>query len=306
MATDLEFIQGLTALFSRISQFKSPLGATAYYTLLLKGSPTSFKTISQDARDAMGTAINTNKLRTGRQDLLEHGFIAEVLPVHDEAIDLDREAFLPISPELIWQDNIKKLGEVISPEGIEHRHDLVKELYDIYKKNFGRYGIKIEDGSITVFHSSQWLLYHLGYNIQNNESIRMLLGTLGSFKEPYIKYYENMLTSQLITRIICDPVTPEANQGINNIMKLKEKYLDHIQLKATPVSYGTSRRMIYDNMAIDGKKLLNFNSDLSYISTVYLQQDIIDRMRANFDNAFQKGLEIKRSANDSNAFEIQK
>ena len=89
-------------------------------------------------------------------------------------------------------------------------------------------------------------------------------------------------------------------------MKLKEKYLDHIQLKATPVSYGTSRRMIYDNMAIDGKKLLNFNSDLSYISTVYLQQDIIDRMRANFDNAFQKGLEIKRSANDSNAFEIQK
>jgi predicted DNA-binding protein YlxM (UPF0122 family) len=134
----------------------------------------------------------------------------------------------------------------------------------------------------------------------------MILGTLGSFKEPYIKYYENMLTSQLITRIICDPVTPEANQGINNIMKLKEKYLDHIQLKATPVSYGTSRRMIYDNMAIDGKKLLNFNSDLSYISTVYLQQDIIDRMRANFDNAFQKGLEIKRSANDSNAFEIQK
>ena len=86
----------------------------------------------------------------------------------------------------------------------------------------------------------------------------MLLGTLGSFETPYIKYYEDMLKKGLKTKIICDPTAnKEVDRRINNIMILKEKYKENIDIRASPLSHGTSRLMIYDNMAIDGKKLID-------------------------------------------------
>lgn len=276
-----------------LQPLKSPLAATAYYTFLIKRFPTNFKAIYQEAKEVMGSNINQSKLRNGRRDLLELGFISQVLPVNDESIDFNREMFLPISPELIWQDNVEKLNGIITPNGIEQRSALAKELQEIYEANFGKYGVRIEKGSVTVFHSSQWLLYYLASNIKNNTNIRMLLGTLGSFEEPYIKYYKNMLMAGLNTKIICDPINKEVNRRVKNIMKLKKIYPQKIEIRATPISHGTSRRMIYDNMAIDGKKLAGFNSDLSYISTIYFQEHIVARMQNNFETAFQNSLELK-------------
>jgi hypothetical protein len=48
-------------------------------------------------------------------------------------------------------------------------------------------------------------------------------------------------------------------------------------------------------MAIDGKKLVAFNSDLSYISTIYFQKEIIERMKNNFDTAFETSREVTMS-----------
>lgn len=293
MPTDLEFIQGFSALFAHLSgeKLKSPLGATAYYTLLIKNFPTNFKAITRDARKAMGEAINASKLKTGREELLERGFIAKVLPVHGN-VDFNREMYLPISPEFIWQDNVPGLIDVVSTEGIAQRFELIKALQDIYKSNFGKYGVKIEDGCITVFHSSQWLLYFLAHNVGYNKNISMLLGTLGSFQEPYIRYYKIMLKAGLNTRIICDQAAKETIKGIKNINKLKKDYPNTIQIKATPIPYGTSRRMIYDNLAVDGKKLMANEGDLSYISTIYAQEELIARMRNVFEAAFRESLEL--------------
>jgi hypothetical protein len=132
--------------------------------------------------------------------------------------------------------------------------------------------------------------------MSNNKNIRMLLGTLKSFQEPYIKYYENMLENGLKTKIICDPVTRDVDLRIEKIIQLKEKYPLNVDIRATTQSHGTSRRMIYDNMAIDGKKLLDFNRDLSYISTIYFQESIIARMQANFESSFKNSIELEKGS----------
>jgi hypothetical protein len=299
---DLEFIQAFSPLFAHLQGsseeklLKSPLGSTAYYIFLIKYFPTNFRIIAKAAKDAMGSNINLNKLVRGRQDLLELGFISQVLPLYGQIKEnFDRETFLPIAPILTWQDNVDNLRGIISPENLEHRLELIEELQDTFRINFGKYGVKVENESITLFHSSRWLLYFLLYNVNDSKNVRMLLGALGSFRAPFIKYYEKTLSSGLKAKIIYDPTTETSKERIDNLMKLKEKYDANIKIKTTPISHGTSRRIICDNMAIDGKKLVAFNSDLSYISTIYFQKEIIERMKNNFDTAFETSREVTMS-----------
>lgn len=290
MPLELEYIQAFSPLFARIQQIRSPLGATAYYIFLITKFPTNFKTIYREAKKAMAGNINPSKMIKGRQDLLENGFVAEVLLSQEK---LDRETYLPISPEFVWQDNKRELEGIIGPEGLAIKYDMVKHLQKIYEKNFGKYGIRIENESITVFHNSLWLLYFIAYNTGQTRSLQLLLGSLRSFKEPYIKYYEDMLAAGIKTKIIFNPANT-GNQNINNILRLKEKYPDNIEIRANPISYGTSRRVIFDSMAIDGKKLMGLNSDLSYISTIYFQGEIVHRIKDNFEKAWDisKPLEL--------------
>jgi hypothetical protein len=105
-----------------------------------------------------------------------------------------------------------------------------------------------------------------------------------------------MLENGLKTKIICDPVTRDVDLRIEKIIQLKEKYPLNVDIRATTQSHGTSRRMIYDNMAIDGKKLLDFNRDLSYISTIYFQESIIARMQANFESSFKNSIELEKGS----------
>ncbi len=290
MVSELEFIQAFSPLLSHIDRtvIRSPLGATAYYVLLIMTFPTSFKSISRKAKEAMGSNINLNKLVKGRQDLLEVGFISRVLPVYDQAsFDFSRELFLPISPLMVWNDYSGLLTDIISPEGFERYFEVANELEKIYTTNFGKYGVKLEKGNITIFHNSQWLLRFLAYNKKNNQNISLMLGSLESFQAPFIKYYEDMLRSGLNVRIICDP--PQSTvieERTQSIMNLKKKYADRsIDIKASRFGLGTSRRIIYDNMVIDSKILEN---DLSYISTIYFETDIIASMHSNFDSVFEE------------------
>jgi hypothetical protein len=142
---------------------------------------------------------------------------------------------LPISPKLVWDDNIKKLDTIITPAESSHRYNKVEGLQDIYRKNFKKYGIGTEIGSVTVFHSSRWLLYTLVYNMQYNKNLSMLLGTLGSFEEPYINYYELMLKQGLNTRIIYDQEDLGARKRVKNIIKFIENYPQKIEIKSNVI-----------------------------------------------------------------------
>jgi hypothetical protein len=296
MTTDLEYIEGFSPLFAHFHKksqykFRSPLGATAYYILLIKNFPTNFTAILDDAKKVMGSNINSNKLKIGRSDLLEQGVIAQVLPVNQ--MEKGREMFIPISPQYVWKDNVESLNEIISPEGILQRSKFAKELQYIYDTNFGNYGVGREYNSITIFHSSQWLLNYLLYNINDNKNLRLLLGTLGTFREPNIIYYKKLLEAGLNIKIICDPISEKSRKFLDNILNLKEIY-QNLEITATSISYGTSRRVIYDNMAIDSRKLVDAKSDLSYISTIYFDAPIIERFRLNFDAAFYRNKSLDK------------
>lgn len=283
----LEYIQNISPLFAHCG-FKYPLGAAAYYALLIENFPTTFKTINDQAKRIMVEQIKPNQLRAGRYELLQHGFLAQVIPMASKDIEFDREFFLPISPDLVWKANVKKLDKIIAEKELIHRYREIEKLELEYKEIFKKYGIGSETGSLTAFHSSKWLLYILVYNIPINQNLWMLLGSLGSFEPPYINYYRYMLEKGINTRIIYDKEDPDTEERINNIINLKKKYAQRIEVRSNPVSDETSRKFICDNMVIDGKKILSFGkNDLSYISTIYLQKDIIDRIKKSFHTEWE-------------------
>ena len=189
--------------------------------------------------------------------------------------------------------NIKKLDKIFDPSEQLHRYEQVVELENLFKNTFRKHGIRTEKGNITIFHSSKWLLYTLIYNIQDNQNLSLFLGNLGSFQDPYIDYYKYMLKKGLKTKIIYDGTSYEANKRIENIIKLKTEYPGKVEAKNYLVSDRTSRKFIYDNMAIDGKKLLFEGSDLSYMSTIYLQNDFIERLYKNFEEEWDSAIDIK-------------
>lgn len=289
----LEHIQAVSPLFAH-SGFRNPVAAAAYYTLLLRNFPTTFNLINKEAKTLLQKEHRRNRIIIGRQELMLKGYIAHVLPIEDNNLNFDREMYLPISPEFVWDENIYNLNKVITKNEKEHKSLKIKELSEVFKKNFGAYGIRTETGTFTLFHSSKWLLYTLVYNTKLNKVLRMQLGSLGSFVSPTIDYYERMLKDDIKTKIICDLTEQDIKERISNIWSLKIKYPKNIEIRSAPTTYGTSRRMIYDKMLIDGKKLLSFgNGDLSYLSTIYLQKDVINRMQKNFETLWEICNEIE-------------
>ncbi len=76
--------------------------------------------------------------------------------------------------------------------------------------------------------------------------------------------------------------------------KAKEKYPEKIDFMYTLINHWTSRVAIYDNMAIDIKKLLPTNrKEPSYIGTIYLQKDCIECAKTNFYADWNSGIKIE-------------
>jgi hypothetical protein len=127
----------------------------------------------------------------------------------------------------------------------------------------------------------------------------MFLGSLGSFVEPYIRHYEDVIKTGIKTRIVYDQNDTNAQQRLNNILNLKKEYNQNIEIKGNPTINATSRKFIYDTMAIDsmklviGKRSIDFRDlfkpkkgDLYYISTIYLDPDAIDYIESGFENVW--------------------
>lgn len=289
----MEYIQYFSILFAQ-RRFRNPLGAAAYYILLIENFPTNFLKIKNEARKLIAGQFRSNQLYNGRKELLENGFIAKIMPITTLKRDLGREPYLPISPQLVWRDNSIKLNEILSDIEIEHRLKNLKILQEKFIESFGSNGISIDRDNITIFHSSQWMLYHLVHNIQFNKKLSLTLGSLASFQHPYIEYYEDMLKHNIYTRLIYDSGELESKSRLDNILSLKEIYSNLIKVKSSPSFYGTSRKFIYENMAIDGKKILlkNNNTELSYLSTIYLDKEHIARLTQNFENAWENAIDV--------------
>jgi hypothetical protein len=304
---DLEHIQYISPIFAQRG-LKNPVAVAAYYVLLLKKFPTTFRTINLEACELLGGQHSTHQVKDARVRLLREGFIAQVLSLQSQDVDFCREMYLPIAPELIWKDNISIMGSILSSEEIERRQKKIEILQEMFEKNFKKYGIRTEEGSISVFHNDQWLLYTLMYNKKNNANLSLFLGNLGSFVEPYIRHYEDIIKSGIKTKIIYDQNDIGAKERLINILNLKVRYPQRIEIRANPTANSTSRMFIYDTMAIDSKKLLADNksegfknlfspkkSETYYISTIYLQKNALEHIKKIYENIWDYSLSDSKS-----------
>jgi len=90
-------------------------------------------------------------------------------------------------------------------------------------------------------------------------------------------------------------------ERLNKYRKINEDFPGQLDVRFTPVTYITSRRSIlYDEngpfWACDFRRLLSHDPKEPpyYLGTIYLQDDLIDHIRANFEAAWENSVELNQ------------
>lgn len=279
-------VQTFESIFDEIG-IDVPYEASLYYVVSIYHTPASFTEMYREAR-RIRKAISERALKNGRNALVDNGLIAQVLFVHGSDTRFGTEPYLPVNPGIVAEVHNEYLKNIYSDEDFSIRNRDVEELHGIWMENFGRYGIEIEKGSITLHYGDTWVLYNLLGIMDKleNTTISMMLGGIDVFKEIYEVYYSHILQQGSKIRAIINR-TDEAE----DIKRLKIEYGDKIEVKYIPSEdYGTCRQIFFDHdLAMDGKKLLlSDRSGPSCIGTIYLKEaDSIALLRNNFENIWQ-------------------
>jgi hypothetical protein len=313
-----EIIRTFSPIFRGLN-FENPRAAAIYYVNLIINFPTSLQGILNEAQSIYGNEVNRQALHTGRQELLKNGFIGRTYFTEDADVDFDREMYLPVNPELIWEENRDKIITFWKQaEEIDFRKTKVRELYEHYSKNFKKYGLGIEKGSVTGLFNIYWM-WRGGVNIfkyNYTKSLDLMTNNLEALMIPdCFDDIEKSLKQGMTERILYDLNTkrkilkdeelmiseygPVFEQRLNRHMKLYEDYRDQIEVRYTPVTYTTSRQTIYYNeegpyLASDYRRLLSLDPKAPpyYISTIYLQDDLIKHIKENFEAAWANSIPL--------------
>ncbi|VVB69592.1 Uncharacterised protein [uncultured archaeon] len=311
-----EIIRTFSPIFRGL-KFENSRAASIYYVNLIINFPTNFQGILNEAQAIYGNEVNRQALQSGRRELLRYGIIGRTYFTEDADVDFDRETYLPVNPEIIWDENKDQVKTYwTQPEEMAFRKTKVKELYGYYLRNFKKYGLGIEKGSITGLFNVYWM-WRGGINIFNynyTKKIDIMVNNIESLIVPdYWDYIEKALKRGMTQRVLYDLNTkrkilkdeeaeireyePVIEQRLNRYMKLYEDYRDQIEIRYTPVPYTTTRQTIYYNeegpyLASDYRRLLSLDPKEPpyYISTVYLQGDLIDHIKENFESAWANSI----------------
>lgn len=261
--------------------------ASLYYVASIYYTPVSFTEMYRKAR-SIRKSISERALRNGRNALMENGLIAQVLFVHGSDTRFGTEPYLPVNPGIVVKLHTKYLKDIYSDEDFSIRNRDVEEVYRIWMENFGRYGIGIEKGSITLHYGDIWVLYNLLGIMDRfeNATISMMLGGINVFKEAYKAYYSHLIQQGSKIRVIID-----GSDAVEDVKRLKIEYGDKIEVGCIPAEhYGTCRQILFDReLALDGKKLLHLDRpEPSCIGTIYIrEEDSIDLLSNNFENLWR-------------------
>lgn len=278
--------------------FKEPKKAARYYVALVENIPgTGIMSLAEKS------SMHYTVLIQGRKELLERGLIAKILPINEVSEESRKkgELYLPTNPIIAWQE--AQIGEA-DERGTEARENEIIKLKGIFKNNWGFNEMGLVNGDISLIYGGRWLFYTLIDNLEMNPHLDMMIGGLGSFKAPYIKFYERMFNENedLKLRILYGFPTSQMSKKQKEIIcdRLKDlealKKRDHnLSYYASAVPHATSRRALFSNskeepyMAIDARKLLPIDrKDPSYIGTIYFQTDAISWMKQNFEETWDK------------------
>ena len=261
--------------------------ASLYYVASIYHTPASFTEMHREARRIRKT-ISERALKNGRNALMDHGLIAQVLFVHGSDTRFGTEPYLPVNPRIVAEVHNEYLKDAYSDEDFSIRNRDVEEIHRIWVKNFGSHGIGIEKGSVTLHYADTWVMYDLLGTMGGFENtiISMMLGGIDVFKDVYKAYYNHIIQQGSKIRAIID-----RNDEVEDVKRLKIEYGDKIEVKYIPrEDYGTCRQILFDHdWALDGMELLlSDRSGPSCIGTIYIREkDSIALLRNNFENIWR-------------------
>jgi hypothetical protein len=226
-----------------------------------------------------------------------------------------REEYLPTCPLTIWTENKNKLKRELKykDEEIRIMEERIQDLKITFVKNFKKFGVGIDFGSINLIYTKEWILNTIIHNMRENmkksdnsndtsfedRELLMMLSGLRTFEKPFISFYEKMLNQGLTIRALFDRRDQKYEARIKIIEDLKKRFPKKFQIRFSPIKYATSRRIVMKNIAIDARRLIfidNMNKKDSknytsyYIGTVYIHKKIIHSMKELFNGAWERGL----------------
>jgi hypothetical protein len=319
-----EIIRTFSPIFRGL-QFENPRAAAVYYVNLIINFPTNLQGILNEAQAIYGNDINRQALQAGRKELQRMGIIGKTYFTEDSDVDFDREAYLPANPKIIWWESRERAKAYWrQPDEMAFRAAKVNELYEHYRRNFKRYGLGIETGSITGFFNIYWM-WRSGLNLDYTRRMDTLSNSLENYIGPdYTDYLYEFLRRGLKYRLLIDDniraldkngkrkilkdeapllkkCKPVIEQRFDRYRRLREDFSDQIEVRFTSIAYTTYRQGIrYDDKGpywgCDFRKLLSLdpNEPPYYLGTIYLQDDLIDHIRENFESAWENGVELEQ------------
>jgi hypothetical protein len=319
-----EIIRTFSPIFRGLN-FENLRAAAIYYVNLIIDFPTSLQGILNEAQAIYGNDINRQALHAGRKELQKRGIIGKTYFTEDSDVDFDRETYLPINPEMIRNEN-RERAKIYwkQPEEMAFRAAKVKELYEYYLKNFKKYGLGIEKGSITGLFNIQWM-WRTGFNLYNyTKRIDVLSNSLEYYMVPdYFEYMYKMFEQGMTERLLFDDnvrllfdknakrkilrneepmlkeYTPVIEQWFDKYIKLCNDFRDQIEIRYTSVNYTTSRQSVRYNekgpyRACDFRRILSLDPKEPpyFLGTIYLQEDLIEFIKENFESAWANSVEL--------------
>jgi len=321
-----EIIRTFSPIFRGLN-FENPRAAAIYYVNLIINFPTNLQGILNEAQAIYGNEINRQAIHAGRKELQKMGIIGKTYFTEDSDVNFDRETYLPVNPEIIWWENLEKAKTYWKqPEELAFRKAKVKDLYEHYLRNFKRYGLGIETGSITGFFNINWM-WRSGINLFDyTRKVDALSNNLENYMGlDYIDYMYELCRRGLRYRLLIDENTgalfdknrkrkilkdeapvlkkykPIIEQRFDRYRKFREDFSDQIEIRFTSVAYTTYRQSIrYDDKGpywgCDFRRLLSLdpNEPPYYLGTIYLQDDLIDHIRENFESAWENSVELSQ------------
>jgi hypothetical protein len=322
-----EIIRTFSPIFRGLG-FENPRAAATYYVNLIINFPTSLQGILNEAQAIYGNDVNRQALHAARKELQKKGIIGKIYLTEDSDVDFDRETYLPANPDIIWQENLEKANTYWKqPNEMAFRKTKVKELYDYYRENFKKYGIGIETGSITGFFNISWMfrkgidiLYYgcrdaIKYDVMSTSlELYMVPGYFEYMRDAFKRGFTGRLLFDENTKILFDKNTkrktlkdeelalkeygPVVEQRLKKYIEFNTEFPNCLEVRYTSVPYMTYRQAIWYNddgpfWACDFRKLLSLdpNEPSYYLGTIYLQTDLIDHIKENFEAAWEKSIE---------------
>jgi len=203
-----EIIRTISSILRGL-KFENSRTASIYYVNLIINFPTNLQNILNEANAIYGNEIHRQALQAGRAELLKNGFIARTYFTEDADVDFDREMYLPVNPEIIWKENQDKVKVYWKQsEDIDFRKAKIKELHEHYLKNFKKYGLGIERGSISGLFNLCWMTRTMVNNQNYNFTKRIdtMMNSLELYMVPdYFEHYKKMFERGLTERVLFDP-----------------------------------------------------------------------------------------------------